>query len=108
LPRMEVELSSVAPSAFPEETRDVARYYLSWQTKRPSAPGLVELELPDDEAAWREAAMVAYDLWNHPADRRDWGHLTIHVSDGEHQHLVSLSLDTLANTEVRLVCVPAS
>ena len=52
--------------------------------------------------------MVAYDLWNHPADRRDWGHLTIHVSDGEHQHLVSLSLDTLADTEVRLVCVPAS
>jgi hypothetical protein len=77
----------------------VAHYYLSWQTKRTSAPGLVELELPDNEAAWREAAAVAYDLWNHPDDRRDWGHLTIHVSNWKHQHVVSLSLDTLADTK---------
>jgi hypothetical protein len=85
----------------------VARYYLSWRTKETSAPGLVELELPHDEAAWSEAAMVAYDLWNRPADRRDWGLLTIHVSDGKHQHVVSLSLNHLADTKVCLMCTPA-
>jgi hypothetical protein len=63
------------------------------------------LELPDDEAAWREA-LLAHDLWNDPASRRYWGHLTIHVSDEKHQHVVSLSLDTLADTKICLICNP--
>ncbi len=51
--------------------------------------------------------MVAYDLWSRPADRRDWGLLTIHVSDGKHQHVISLSLDHLPETNSCLICTPA-
>jgi hypothetical protein len=51
------------------------------------------LNLLDDEAARKEAKLVACDLWNDPADRRDWGQWTIEVADEDGRHVISFPID---------------
>lgn len=70
----------------------MARYYFHFTDGKRvcSDDGLV---LPDDEAARNEAKLVAWDLWNDPADRRDWGHWTIQVTNGQGELLVAFPVD---------------
>ena len=51
------------------------------------------LELQDDEAAWRETALVAYDLWGGSADRRKWKDWTVRVTDDSGRHVIGVSLE---------------
>ncbi len=50
------------------------------------------LDLPDDEAARKEAELSACDLWRDPGEG-NWKDWTIEVMDEKGRHVVSLPID---------------
>jgi hypothetical protein len=71
----------------------MARYYFHFTDGKRLCSDANGVDLPDDEAARNEANLVAWDLWNDPVDRRDWGHWTIQVTDGKGRLVVAFLIN---------------
>jgi len=60
------------------------------------------MDLPDDEAAWEQAALTAYRLSGRQPNCCRGERWAVHVKDGKGRHVVTLAVDAVRETEIHL------